>query len=186
KSYVYSEAKKNTVISQNPAAGMEAREGEFLNLMVSKGERKEYVILPDFTGGNYVRVKDVILMLGLNIGTLKYEYEEDKEANEILVQDPVVGTRMEKGSEVNLKVNRFRNSNRRKVDKRKKIDFEYTLPDGIVEKELKVILIDDMGIREVHRKKYEPGSRTEFRIFGTGNMKALIYIDNLKVDEKEF
>ena len=186
KTYIYSPIEKDRIISQNPSSGNDSREGTFINLLISQGPAKEFVVLPDFTGGNYVKVKDVLLMLGLNVGTVKYDYDESREAGEILLQDPVPGKRIEKGSDVNLKVNKFAGTRKTFTNTKKNIDFVYQIPDGIIEKELKVILIDDMGIREVHRKKYEPGSDISFKITGRGKMKALIYIDNLKVDEAEF
>lgn len=186
KSYIFSPIEKDRIISQNPSPGIDSREGQFVHFLISNGQAKEFVILPDFLGGNYVKVKDILLMLGLNVGTVKYDYDESKEAGEILMQDPVSGKRLEKGSEVNLKVNKFAGNRKSYINNKKNIDFVYQIPEGIIEKELKVILIDDMGIREVHRKKYEPGYDVSFKITGRGKMKALIYIDNLKIDEAEF
>lgn len=83
-------------------------------------------------------------------------------------------------------MNKFAGNRNTNSQNRKTVDLKFQVPDGIIEKEMKVILIDDMGIREVHRKKYEPGSDVSLKLTGRGKMKALIYIDNLKVDEAEF
>ncbi|MGM0606790.1 MAG: PASTA domain-containing protein [Candidatus Muiribacteriota bacterium] len=185
KSYVYSDEPEGVIVSQQPLAGINYREGQFISMLVSKGDKTEYVILPEFIGGNYNNVKDTIRMMGLEVGNIKYDFADEKEPGEIIDQQPASGTRLEKGAEINLRVNRNRTTSRQET-KRKTVNFEYEIPDGRGEKELKVILIDDLGIREVHRSTYSPEARASFTLHGSGRMKALIYIDNLKVDEREY
>jgi serine/threonine-protein kinase len=187
KTYVYDDkVKKNYVVAQDPEPGANVREGTFINLLISKGKRKEYVILPDFTRGQYKKVKDIILSLGLNIGKITYDVDTKGKKGEILSQTPPPGTKILKGENVDLVVNKAGFFNRVEVGKRKRIDFSFRVPDGILPKEVKVILIDDLGIREVYRKKREPGSLVKFKLKGVGRMKALIYVDNIKVGEKEY
>jgi|GEM_PF-5588893 len=187
KTYAYSsKVKKGNVIAQNPGAGLELREGQFMHMLISKGKREEYIIIPDFSGENYVNVKNKIISLGLNFRDIEYDYDETKNPGEVIAQTPAPGKKVLKGTSVVLKVNKTSDKLRTQDTDRKEIDFEYVIPDGILEKELRVVLIDDMGIKEVHRNSYEPGAKVSFKLYVVGKGKALIYIDNLKIDEREY
>ena len=187
KTYAYSsKVKKGNVIAQNPGAGLELREGQFIHMLVSKGKREEYIIVPDFSGENYVNVKNKIISLGLNFRDIEYDYDETKNPGEVIAHTPAPGKKVLKGTPVVLKVNKTSDKLRTQDTDRKEIDFEYVIPDGILEKELRVVLIDDMGIKEVHRNSYEPGAKVSFKLYVVGKGKALIYIDNLKIDEREY
>ncbi|PLX15237.1 MAG: hypothetical protein C0601_13515 [Candidatus Muiribacterium halophilum] len=187
KSYAYSEkVKKGNVIAQTPGAGLELREGQFIQMLISKGKREEYIIVPDFSGENYVSVKNKIISLGLNFKDIEYDYDESKNPGEVISHTPIPGKKVLKGTPVILKVNKTTDKLRDNQSDRKEVNFEYSIPDGILEKELRVVLIDDMGIKEVHRNSYQPGTKVSFKMYVVGKGKALIYIDNLKIDEREY
>ncbi len=93
------------VISQNPRAGSKATKGTRINLTISKGEKPiEEVEVPDLKGMTPDAARQELVRLGLVAGTADGINTNDVEKGLIADQSPKAGTKLEKGSTVNLQI----------------------------------------------------------------------------------
>ena len=86
------------VISQSPAAGTELEPGATITMVVSKG--KELVTVPVITGKTVTEVQQILEEAGLVPKAGEASYDAIVEINKVKSQDPVPGTKVEKGSTV--------------------------------------------------------------------------------------
>ncbi len=63
-------------------------------------------------------------------------------------------------------------------DKKIKI-IKFIVPPGQKSREVKMVLLDDMGPREVYKNPHYPGEEIDLSVTGYGAMKILVYLDNV-------
>ena len=62
----------------------------------------------------------------------------------------------------------------------KKVEIiKFIVPPGQKSREIKMVLLDDQGPREIYRDYHYPAEEIDLTITGYGNMKVLIYLDNV-------
>lgn len=94
------------VISQTPAAGSTAKQGDIIDLVISKGvEKSETIVVPSLKGMTPDQAKATLEGLKLKLGEQKEEVS-DVEAGYIIRQDISVGTMVEEGTRVNITVSK--------------------------------------------------------------------------------
>jgi eukaryotic-like serine/threonine-protein kinase len=98
-----SDLAKGLVISSSPAAGTDTAPGTAVDLMVSHGP--EEIEVPDLTHKGVSKARKMLQDAGLAVGTTRYDYDEDYGGNVVLRQNPAAGTRVPKGTKVDLDVN---------------------------------------------------------------------------------
>lgn len=91
------------VISTDPAAGTELEEGSKVTMYVSLGAGK--VEVPGVVGWNSADAQTAIQNAGLTVG-LTEKYSDDVEAGLVISQDVEGGTKVKKGTTVNLVVSK--------------------------------------------------------------------------------
>jgi serine/threonine-protein kinase len=62
----------------------------------------------------------------------------------------------------------------------KKIEIiKFIVPPGQKSREVKMVLLDDMGPREVYKNPHYPGEEVDLSVTGYGAIKVLVYLDNV-------
>lgn len=56
---------------------------------------------------------------------------------------------------------------------------KFIVPPGQKSREVKMVLLDDMGPREVYKNPHYPGEEIDLSVNGYGAMKVLVYLDNV-------
>ena len=85
------EFEKDLVISQDPGKDRKVKAGRKVEVVISKGS--ELIAVPNITG---IDIKDAVVKLGnvgLNMGKIDPEYDEEKPEGMIISQDPARGTK---------------------------------------------------------------------------------------------
>ena len=85
------------VISTTPAAGEPVAAGSTVVLLVSKGEKIEMTVVPNFVGSTSVDAYQMLVKSDLRLGTVNYRYDETAEYGIIIEQSLTVGTSVPKG-----------------------------------------------------------------------------------------
>lgn len=94
------------VISQTPSAGSIVKQGQIIDLVISKGiEKVESVTVPYLVGMTADEAKATLEGLNLKLGKIKEEYN-DAEAGYIIRQSLSIGTTVEKGTKVDITVSK--------------------------------------------------------------------------------
>ncbi len=94
-------AAEGVVLAQDPKAGSQVTKGTAVNLVVSSGPEK--VNVPDLIGTSREQAGRLLRAAGLELGKTSSEPSE-KEAGVVLRQNPPAGTRVAKGSAVDIVV----------------------------------------------------------------------------------
>ncbi|HOT76412.1 MAG TPA: PASTA domain-containing protein [Candidatus Wallbacteria bacterium] len=62
----------------------------------------------------------------------------------------------------------------------KKVEIiKFIVPPGQKSREVKMVLLDDMGPREIYKNPHYPGEEIDLSVNGYGAMKVLVYLDNV-------
>lgn len=95
------------VVSQEPESGKTVRSARLVTIYVSKGG--EEIEMPDLKGLTKSAALEVITKAGLNLDSI-YEKYSDEEPGTVLAQDPASGTKINRGSLIDLTVSRGESS----------------------------------------------------------------------------
>ena len=85
------------VISTSPAAGEKVSAGATVVLLVSKGEKIETTVVPNFVGTTSVDAYELLVKSDLRLGTISYRYDEYADYGIIVEQSLSMGTPVPKG-----------------------------------------------------------------------------------------
>ena len=85
------------VISTSPAAGEKVSAGAAVILLVSKGEKIETTVVPNFVGTTSVDAYEILVRSDLRLGTISYRYDEYADYGIIVEQSLSMGTTVPKG-----------------------------------------------------------------------------------------
>jgi serine/threonine-protein kinase len=93
---------KDGVISSNPVFGLKVSKDSQVDLIVSAGAGE--VAVPSVRGWGRSRAQEMIKQAGLNVGSVRYIYDEEQDPGLVIRQDPSPGSKVAKGSNVNLSI----------------------------------------------------------------------------------
>ncbi|MFZ5626720.1 MAG: Stk1 family PASTA domain-containing Ser/Thr kinase [Bacillota bacterium] len=182
--YQYSdEYEKDTVISQNPAAGEQVPRQTAVNLVVSKGKKPVLLKMPNVTGLSLTAARAALEAMGLKVPeeNITQEASTDFFPGTVISQEPQPGTETEKGSSVKLKVSAGPGP------QPQQISISVNIPGAGEPHQVSIKVVDNKS----------PEGRQEFIGSGTGGStlvvpiryygkaKALIFIDGQKSEEQE-
>lgn len=91
---------KDAVIASIPPFGSQASRDVPVNLTVSAGAGE--VAVPAVKGWGRTRATDMIKQAGLNVGSIRYVFDEENDPGIVLRQDPQPGSKAAKGSSVSI------------------------------------------------------------------------------------
>ena len=92
------------VISQDPASGSSVATGSAVNLTVSMGPVPPVVTLVSLVGQTQSAAQSLITLEGLTVGTITQAHSSTFAPGYVISQSPTAGTKVYKGSSVNLTV----------------------------------------------------------------------------------
>ncbi|BEU87366.1 Stk1 family PASTA domain-containing Ser/Thr kinase [Selenomonas sp. TAMA-11512] len=97
----FSSDKAGTVTAQDPRAGRKISKGQMVDLVLSKGEKKQQTAVPNVEGSSEASAKAAIDRVGLKVGHVTEEISGEK-AGTVIRQEPKGGTEVETGSTVDI------------------------------------------------------------------------------------
>ena len=96
--------KKDTVISQSPDSGVKADRGTEIDIVLSDGEGKEEVTVPNLGGMTKSQAKSALEKKGLKLGSAGEAESTKYKKGQVMSQNPKSGTKIEKGKSVNVTI----------------------------------------------------------------------------------
>ena len=96
------------IISQDPAAGKSVKSGSTVNVVVSNGNGKDKVTVPDVVGEDINQAESELEDAGIAYDNIKknYSYSTEYDKYEVMDQDPSGGTEADSSTTVTLTVSR--------------------------------------------------------------------------------
>lgn len=95
---------ENVVVNSAPSHGLSVPLGMSVNLQVSLGISPDTVMMPNLMGKSMEETKDILKELSLGIGEIRYEVKNGLLPGTVLEQFPEEGTKIPRGSNIDLKV----------------------------------------------------------------------------------
>lgn len=82
---------ENTIIRQDPAAGVKSKSGVMIDVIASQGRSTDKHVIPNLVSKTYAEAEKILAAEGFQIGTVTYQINLDLLPNTILEQSPKAG-----------------------------------------------------------------------------------------------
>jgi eukaryotic-like serine/threonine-protein kinase len=176
-SYMYGvgpESGRDRVLAQTPEALMTVPVGSTINLLLSRGPRPEWMLMPDLTGLVYTRAADVIEEHGFIPGRIESDARPSWPVEAVLVQEPSPGSRVARGELVRLTVNRKEDIDQETY--RWEL-LEYKVPYGLFPCEIRFRVAVGSYLWDVYEGWHRPGERVRLLAPVNGPIQARVFED---------
>lgn len=97
--YEFNDFPEDMVLDQTPKSGIKMDEGTIIDLLVSKGPEIKTFIVPSVIGMTIRDAEINLNQLGLKLGSISYELNDDVEEGKIITQE-YLGTEVVQGTEI--------------------------------------------------------------------------------------
>jgi len=173
---------KGLILSQDPQAEMSVERNSLVNVVVSRGEPPEGVVLmPDFLRKNlaeasqWATTKSVPLTIDKDTSSL-FPY------GTILAQDPQADSHIGDDTQVKFVISGRPTEGK---DKAAVVNFQYKVPQGSEDGHVRVLMVDQHGERELFNGLRKPGSKVDLSIPEAGQAQIKIFLNGILVEERE-
>jgi len=194
--YVYLPAtEKGKIIAQSPLPGTEVVRGTPVSLLISQGHWSKSFLMPKLVGMKLEDTLQKIKELGLVINQVKEIHKEGAPKGIIIDQSPPDGCWVRASDKVDLVVSKRtdlvvpkdkKESKEPKPKGAERIHLKlvrFKVPEGFYYKQVRMVVTDDSGKREMYNQKEAPGRTIETLVSITGRAKISIYVDGELVEE---
>ena len=200
--------KPGLIISQDPPAGTRIPRGSALTLLVSRGP--ELVEMPVLVGRPLEEARRRLEELGLIVRQVRSAVSPDLEPGTVVDQSPDPGRKVRPSeTEVVLTVSVRPGTEGRPpeapvvtVERRAtpaprptprggedrargqlRTVVHVVVPEGEAGQRVRVVVIDEAGVRTVYEKQHDPGDQVDIVVLSRGYTIIQVYIDNTLVQE---
>ena len=171
---------KGLIVSQSLKADSMVEQGQGIDLVISNGQPPSSVVLvPNFK--NKKLSEATLWASAQNIDLIIKEDPDSVFPNgTIAAQNPEGDSQMTPGSNLEVTVSR------RQVEGDEKVyHLHYEMPQGKNASRVRVLLIDELGEREMMNDMQQPGSKIDVEIPYSGKATVRISVDGVLVRERE-
>ena len=169
------------IIAQSPYSSTVVKQGTYVNMLVSEGEREVWFTIPDFIGKKMREVAGYLQKLKLEIGHITYEVEVSQLRGIIVGQNPEAGSRVTTGSIVDFKLAIPENNPQEWTPRYATIHYDFPVKEG--KKWVRVVVIDDQGYHQVLSEIRPLDQGLEMVVSVVGEAVAEIYVDDVLIHE---
>ena len=174
------EVEKGNIISQNPAPLTLVVKGEKIDLVVSNGAPNSGIILvPDFRHKKFAEASNWASNNNIEISVVE-DPDSFFPSGTVLEQKPQADEEIKAGATLELKI-----SSNKEVLGEKLHRIHYELPQGKNDNRVRIVLIDNLGEKEILNEFKQAGSKIDLNIPYGGEAKVRIYVDGILVRQKE-
>lgn len=163
---------EGAIIETNPAPGESIRQGQRIEVTVSKGSK--FVEMPDFRGRTIAEAKQLAAKLNLSISDTDIELVRDKELEQGLIvsQVPESRKKVERYTRVRLKVSNGdeRVGGSRNSDAWHTNRVQFSVPGNLDQDVLvRIDVTDDQGTKTLFEELMAPGQQVDERVRWVGD-----------------
>ena len=174
------EVEKGNIISQTPKPLTLLVKGEKVDLLVSNGAPNSGIILvPDFRHKKFAEVSNWASTNNIEISVVE-DPNSFFPSGTVLNQKPQVDEEIRSGEILELTI-----SSNKEVLGEKLHRIHYELPQGKNDNRVRIILIDNLGEKEILNEFKQAGSKIDLNIPYGGEATVRIYVDGILVRQKE-
>lgn len=170
---------KDAVIEQDPKPGSVVSKNTLVHLKVSDGLPPERVVLvPDFVGRDVAEAKAWAEKNRVSLA-VQEQSQPNAPVGQILYQSLDPDTVWEPDSKLSLVVSGASGP----VAGGPRILYE--VPQGSTPRDIKILVLDESGERQVYRGSPLPGTRLEIPVRTRGTAKARVFVNGIMVEERD-
>ena len=171
------------IIAQAPVPGSQIKRGEDINLLLSEGKRPGLFYMPNFLGKNIETVAKLVERMGLKVTKIAEQVESHLKSGLVIKQEPPSNSPIKEGSPVSFTVSA---QEKKKEETSRYEILDYTLPQGLLSKVVKIVVRDERGVRQIYEEEKPPRSRVILPLWLLGEAKVEIYLGGKLVERKIF
>lgn len=172
----------DTVIAQNPSEGSQEKRDTLVKLLVSLGRKPQNIQLDDFQDQPVSEVYPLLKAYGLNV-EIVYSPHPRIEQGRIISHPKLV----QSGDFITLKVSGMQEDNE---NSGRWLKHKHTVSeDGEKAREMRIVIIDDYGEREVVNGSYAPGTVIDLekrRVKVFGPVHVIVFENGKKLSENHY
>jgi serine/threonine-protein kinase len=139
----------------------------------------DVLLTPDFVGRSLQKAKEWTSSHQVSL-TEREETDLSKPEGEVLLQSPTADSPIRAGDTLTVVINQTSGGT---VEQGPRIYYE--LPQGASDRDVRILVVDETGEREVFRKAQAPGSKIDFHVQPKGRARARIFVNGVMIEEKE-
>jgi len=170
---------KDQVMTTDPAGGAIIAKNGLVNLILSDGPPGADVLLtPDFVGRSLPTAQSWAAAHQIT-ASIREEADISKPDGEVLMQSPTADSPIRLGDALTLVVNQ---SSGAATEQGSLVHYE--VPQGSSDRDVRIVVIDETGEREVYRKAQAPGSKIDIHVQPKGHARARIFVNGVMAEEQ--
>lgn len=176
--------KEGSVISQSPKGGKKADYGSRVTLTISKGSKG--IAVPTLVGKSFSEAESLLHEYGLAPGTITEEHSDRYAKGIVISQNPAKGTRLKKGSAVNLVVSLGEEAKNCRYTGQVTVDCPFN--DGVEEGSVSLVLSQSGKTKTIYNKNIKASEfplRVNFDGYAEGKGSVTVYWDGNKTGSYE-
>jgi serine/threonine-protein kinase len=173
---------KGLILSQDPQAETSVERNSLVNVVVSRGEPPEGVVLmPDFLRKNLAEASQWATEKGVPL-TIDKDASSLFPYGTILAQDPQSDSLVADDTQVKFTIS---GRPREAKDTAAVVNFQYKVPQGSSESLVRVLMVDQHGERELFNGLRQPGTKVDLSIPEAGQARIKIFLNGILVEERD-
>ncbi len=172
---------KGLVLSQDPKAEASVERDALVNITVSAGPPPAGVsLMPDFLRKSLEEAQTWAAGAGVTL-THKTDATSLFPSGTVLTQNPAADTVLSGDAKVSLLVSGRKGAAPTAAAK----TFKYELPQSGSESQVRIVVVDKYGERELFNGVRKPGTKIEVPLQETGGARVKIYMNGILVEERD-
>ena len=177
------EIKRDFVMAQDPSPEEIVARGSMINLVVSLGPAREAEVplMVSLLGQNIRSARKILRDMNLPLGEIKETVNDNVPEGTILKQEPHPDEIIEENTVVKITI--AKKSEVHKIIREATIYYEVS--QGVLDKDVLIVVVDGQGEREVYHKMHSPGTKISLPVQVLGKSKARIFVNSILVREIE-
>lgn len=179
---LYSSGEVDTAVLQEPEAGAEVEKGTPVTLVVSAGAISPNATMPNLLSRPYLQAEKYVKLMGLKIQRVTTEVNDNIDSGTVLAQFPQSNAPLAAATTVSFVVS-VKSGEEDKTSAIKMLHYE--VAQGLFEKRVRIIVVDEAGEKEVYNAVRSPGTKIDLAVTIQGKAKAKIFVNEVLVEERE-
>lgn len=188
------EIKGGFIITQDPQPGARLERGKPIHLVVSKGPQR--IEMPQLVGRSLRDARRMLQELGVTLAAVRTTATADVNPETVVDQSPPPGTKIRALDPVTVTVTVRPGQEttpppspvvtaqpQPAAGDEKSTRVQLVVPEGEAEQEVKIVVIDERGVRIAYQKRLPPGSRVTETIRSRGFTIIQVYVQQRLVQE---
>lgn len=170
-------------IAQEPKSDEKGSPGDSVNILISLGKKETNFLMPNLISVKEEKALEILNKLKANVGEIKKISVPNQPQDTVFDQDPKPGYPLTHSQVVNLTINKISSKTQPQLLKTFR-PFTYKVPAGNESKNVKIIVKNTKGSRELFNKTVTPGKPINLLIEVIGKTYITIFIDGIKTTEQ--